>query len=68
VLPPWARGIQVSGGTAAAGVVLLRGRAGTATARFTGRPPALSYAGAVASLNSRYRAHGLPAPLVSTEG
>jgi hypothetical protein len=65
VLPPWARGINVSAGRLAGHVVELPGRSGTATATFTGNRPAVSYAGTVAALDAEYRARGRSAPIVA---
>jgi hypothetical protein len=47
------------------GAIALHGDSGSLTVTFSGRRPAQSYARAVAALNTAYRAHGRPAPLVA---
>jgi hypothetical protein len=63
-LPWWARDARTEQGAVSGGSVALRGRSGSIAVTFGGRRPRQSYALAVAALNSAYRAHGLPAPIV----
>ena len=48
--------------------ILLRGRDGSVTVRWSARRPRLSAATAAAALDAAYRAHGKPAPLVAAPG
>ncbi len=76
-LPWWARrvrladepggvvGSPVSSGRVHGGVIALHGDSGSVTVTFAGRRPSQSYPHTVAALDAAYRAHHLPAPLVS---
>ncbi len=64
VLPWWARDARTASGRVSGGAIALHGDSGSLTVAFGGRRPAQSYMRAVAALNSAYRAHGRPAPLV----
>jgi hypothetical protein len=63
-LPWWAQRARTSTGQPVGHVLTLRAPSGTATVTFEGHRPHQSYPAAVSALNSAYRAHHLPAPLV----
>jgi hypothetical protein len=65
-LPAWARHARTASGVPVNGttIPLPAGSGGSISVTFGGRRPAQSYALTVAALNSSYRAHGHPAPLV----
>jgi hypothetical protein len=63
-LPPWALDARTASGPVRGGAIALHGDSGSLTVTFGGRRPAQSYARTVAALNTAYRAHGRPAPLV----
>jgi hypothetical protein len=64
-LPPWALDARTASGPVRGGAIALHGDSGSLTVTFGGRRPAQSYARTVAALNTAYRAHGRPAPLVA---
>jgi hypothetical protein len=63
-LPPWAGHARDSQGHPLGTTILLPTASGSLSVTFDGRPPRLSYALAVARLDSAYRARGLAAPIV----
>ncbi|HWX95842.1 MAG TPA: hypothetical protein VNZ01_03235 [Solirubrobacteraceae bacterium] len=63
-LPPWSRRARDRYGRPLGSVIALPGASGSLAVTFEGRPPRLSYALAVAKLDSAYRARGLLAPIV----
>jgi hypothetical protein len=67
-LPKWARHVRVSGRPVSGPTIKLNGRSGSLEVSFDGHRPDQSYARAVMSLNSAYRARGHSAPLVAATG
>jgi hypothetical protein len=64
-LPAWARHARTPHGPVVGATIPLRGGSGSLTVTFSGHRPAQSYRLAAAALDSAYRAHGQPAPLMS---